>query len=146
MAKSFVTQSSKAKKGGRDGSALNVSHLFDQRFHVTQIFLERAATGGGQFVFGLRQASLEKLRAGNVACLFEFARVHTQVSIGRTHQTLQIAEGQRFIRREGTDDPEPQSLVNQTIEVWSRALFPRPGSLRIRRLGERFLGNSLFCS
>ena len=35
------------QKKGRGGSALNVSHLFDQRFHVTQIVFQRAAAGGG---------------------------------------------------------------------------------------------------
>src|SRR4051812_45193324 len=121
MAKSSVAQSSKGKKGGRGGLALRVSHLFYERFHVAQKFLERAAAGGCQLVFGFRQATLEKFGARDVACFFEFARVDAQVSISRTHQSLQIAERQRLIRREGTDDAEAQSLVDQTIEVRGRA-------------------------
>lgn len=131
---------------GRDGPALNVSHLFDERFHVTQIFFERTAAGGSQFVFGLGQAPFEKLRAGDVACFFEFARVYAQIAISRIHQVLQIAEAQRFIRRERTDNSEAQTFVNQTIEIRRRALLVGSSDWRIRHLGKRFLGSSLFCS
>ncbi len=135
------------KGGGRErAGTLDISHLLDQRLHVTQVFLERAAPGNGQLVFGLRQATFEKLGAGDVACFFELARVYAQVSVSRVHQFFQIAERQRFIRSQRTDDSEAQPFVDQTIEVRGRALLFRASDLRIRNFGDRFLGNSLFSS
>ena len=39
----------------------SISDSFDDGFHVGEILLERAAAGGGQPVFGARDASLEHL-------------------------------------------------------------------------------------
>jgi len=45
LSKFFASQSSEAKK--ETGRHLTVSHLFDQRFHVTDVVFERTAARGG---------------------------------------------------------------------------------------------------
>jgi len=38
--------------------------------------------------------------------------VHTEIAVSGIHQVLEIAERQRFIRREGADDTETHPLVD----------------------------------
>lgn len=123
----FVSQSYETKKGDLS----DVSHLLDQRLHMAQIVFERAATGGSQLVFSFWQSSLEELRARDVACLFEFARVHTEIAVSGVHQVFEIAERQRLVCSERTDDAETQTFMDQAIEIWSRTRLL--GGARIRR-------------
>src|SRR5438309_11210000 len=49
---------------------------FDDRFHVREVFFQRAAAGCGQSILGPRNAAFESLVADDVVGFFEFARVH----------------------------------------------------------------------
>jgi hypothetical protein len=71
----------------------------DQRFHVIQIFLERASPGVRQTILRLRHAALKRLGADDVIGILQLARMHTQVSIGGVEKFLQFVEGEaRMIR------------------------------------------------
>ena len=106
-------------------AGLRASHLLDESFHVAQIVFECTASSGRQFVFSFRQPPFKIFRAGDVARLFEFARVNAEVTVSGIHQVLQIAERQRLVRGERADDSETQTLVDQTIEIWRGALLFR---------------------
>ena len=60
-------------------------------------------SGGGQAV-SLRHAALEALLARDVPGVFELARVHAQVAVGRLEQPLEVVERQRVVHRERADD------------------------------------------
>src|SRR6267154_1457840 len=62
----------------------------DERFHMIQIALQSAASGGGQAVFGLRHAALEGFGAGDILGVFELARMHADITIGSIKQFLQV--------------------------------------------------------
>ena len=59
-----VRAGSRAGRRAREGSEgqrrSSISYCLDDRFHVGEILLQRAAAGGGQAVFGPRHASLER--------------------------------------------------------------------------------------
>src|ERR1041384_2428250 len=96
----------------RSCAKLRVSHLFDQRFHVTQIIFQSTAAGRSQFVFSFGKSTFEILRAGDIACLFELARVNTEIAVSSIHQVFEIAERQRFVSGERADNTQTQTLVN----------------------------------
>ena len=53
----------------------------------------------------------------DVLRVLELARVHAQVAVGRLQQPLEIVERQPIVHRQRADDAEPQTLVDQPIEV-----------------------------
>src|SRR5687768_3447516 len=53
----------------------------DERLHVVEVPLERATAGGGELVLRTRDASLERLGAGDVLRVLELARVDAQVAV-----------------------------------------------------------------
>jgi hypothetical protein len=87
---------------------------------VVQIFFESATAGRRQTIFSLGHASVERLRAGKIASVFELARVDTEIAIGGAYQLLELVESERFIYRERTDDREPSALMNQPVEIGRR--------------------------
>src|SRR6476661_2061070 len=92
---------------------LAIARGADQRFHMIQITLERAASNCRQPVLRLRHATLERFRAGDVIRLLELARVYAQIAVGCLHQLLEVAERQRIVDGERADDSETKSLVYQ---------------------------------
>ena len=56
----------------------------------------------------------------------------TEITVSGIHQSFEIGERQRLVGCECTDDPETQTLVNQTIEIRSGALLLRTRRTRIR--------------
>src|SRR5919205_3788683 len=96
---------------------LLVAHRLDQRFHMVQVALKRAATGLGQTIFGLRNPSIEGFRAGDVLRFLQLAGMHAEVAVRRLEERLEIAEAERLVDGERADDPQAHPLVNQAIQV-----------------------------
>src|SRR5579871_2470100 len=103
------------------GIALQFPHGIDQCFHVIQIFFERTAADVGDTVFGLRQAALKGFVAGDIAGLFELARMDTKIPIGGFEQLLELVERQCLVGCQSAHDAEPHALVNQAIELGQRS-------------------------
>src|SRR5436305_6928632 len=129
--KSFTTQSAVAKKYRRCPLMLS-AHAADHSFHVAEITFQGPPAGGRQTVFGFGRASVKGLRAMDVTSVFELARVHAQIAVGRANGVLELVERERFIDRQRADYPQAQPLVNQTIDfvhaVWRTAVH-RPQTL-----------------
>src|ERR1051325_6289903 len=100
----------------------------NQRFHVIEVALERPPAEGGEAVFGLGNAGLERLVARDIARVLQLARVHAQVAVGRLEQRLELVEGELLAHGERAHDRESHPLVNEAVEI------------RRRRLGLRFHG------
>src|SRR5215467_3470 len=98
----------------------------DPFLHLIEVLGEGAAAGGGEAVFGARDASFEKFYAGNVLGLFELAGVDAQVAVGGFQDTLEVVEAQGFVGGESADDAEADALVDEAIE------FGEFGSDRVR--------------
>ena len=43
--------------------------------------------------------------------------MHTEISVGRVHQALQVTESQRLVCGQSADDPQTQSFMNQPIQL-----------------------------
>src|SRR5580658_8588930 len=69
---------------------LLVPHGVDERFHVIEIPLKRAPSGGRQLELRLRHAAFERFLAGEVAGFLEFARMHAEVAIGGVEKLLKV--------------------------------------------------------
>src|SRR5262249_41580897 len=83
---------------------------------MVEVALEGSASDRGDRVFGLRDASLERLRAADVAGFLELARVHAQVAVRRLHEFFQIVERQGLVHRQRAQNAEAEALVNQPIQ------------------------------
>jgi hypothetical protein len=83
---------------------------------LIEIFGEGAATGGREAVLGARDATFEKLYAGNVLRFFELAGVDAEVAVGGLEDTLEVVEAEGVVGRQGADDAETNAFVNQAIE------------------------------
>ena len=112
-------------RSGQRGRHRLIFRRLDNRFHVRQIFLEGAAAGGREAVFGVRQASLERLLDGDVLRVLQLARVDAEVPVGRAQLMLEIVERQAIVDGKRADDAEPQPLVNQPIELERAPLLRR---------------------
>ena len=84
--------------------------------HLVEVLGEGAAAGGGQAVFGARDAPLKKLDAGDVLRFLEFAGVNAEIAVGGFEDALEVVEAERIVGREGADDAEANALVNQAVE------------------------------
>src|SRR6266550_1240943 len=62
------------------------AHLLDQRLHVADIILERALSVSRQLIFRFWLPPFKGLGAGNVAAVFQLARMHAEVAIRGVHQ------------------------------------------------------------
>src|ERR1700730_9707298 len=67
---------------------LQLAHGLDQRFHVIEIFFERAPARFGQTILGLGHPVLKRLSTGDVISLFQLARMYAQVPIGCLEKLL----------------------------------------------------------
>src|SRR5438128_11625109 len=114
----------------KKNSASAVPGGADQRLHMVQIALQRAATRGREPVLGLRDASLERLGAHDILGRFELPRVHAQVAVRRLQQPLEFLAAQRRVHRERADDAEAHTLVDQAVESGSAP----PGGLGLEAL------------
>ena len=85
--------------------------------HLVEVLGEGAAAGGGEAVFGARDAGFEKFYAGNVVGLFELAGVDAEVAVGGLEDALEVFEAEAFVGGEGADDPEANAFVDQAIEL-----------------------------
>src|SRR2546430_15151034 len=88
-----------------------------QRFHVVQVALQRAPPGSGEPILGLRNPSLERLRASDVLRLLEPARVHAQIAVRRLEQGLELVEAQRLVDGQRAHDAKAHALVDQPVEL-----------------------------
>src|SRR2546423_31449 len=79
----------------------------NERFHVIEIPLERAASGGSESVLRLRHPALERFSTGYVFRFLKLPGVDAQITVGRLHQLLEIAEAERIVDSESADDAEP---------------------------------------
>src|SRR5688500_4689923 len=105
------------KSVGKKKSAIaRLARRADERLHVREILLEHAAAGGGETKIGVWNAPFERLRARDVPCVFELARVHAEIAVSRPQQLLQVVERQRLVHCQRAHDPEPDPLVNEPIE------------------------------
>ena len=106
---------------------LGLAHTSDQSFHVIKITFQSAPPGGRQAVLGFRSAAFERFRAIDVTCLFQFPRMDAQISISGFDRVLQLIESERFVCGQGTDNAQPQALVNHPIDlvraVWGAAVM-----------------------
>src|SRR2546422_3072239 len=123
--KYWVTSSRAPVSGGRRWESA-LAHGADERFHVVQIALQRAAAGVGQAVLGARHAPVERLEALDVVSVLEPARVDAQVAVGGLHQTLELIEAEPVIDRQRADDAEAHALVDHAVEQHRRPGPPRP--------------------
>src|SRR5213076_1725364 len=89
----------------------------NQRFHVVQVALQRAPPGSGEPILGLRNPSLERLRASDVLRLLEPARVHAQIAVRRLEQGLELVEAQRLVDGQRAHDAKAHALVDQPVEL-----------------------------
>src|SRR5690606_10489906 len=89
----------------------------DQRFHVIEIALEYPPPFRSQAVLGFRNASRKRLAARDVARFFELASVAAQVPVGRLPELLEHREGHALVHAESAHDAEPDSLVDQPVEI-----------------------------
>ena len=64
--------------------------------------------------------------------LFELLGVDAEVAVGRLEKFLEVVEGQPIVDGQGTDDAEPQALVDEPIEPQRS-----PRSLDGARLADR---------
>src|SRR5690606_30976014 len=92
-------------------------HVPDDRFHVVQVTLQRAPPLCRQAVLGARDAPLEGLDAFDVAGLLEAARVHAQVAVRGTEETLEVVEAERVVDRERADDAEAHAFVDHAVQL-----------------------------
>src|SRR5690349_14324797 len=104
-------------KKGSTGRALAASRSMDEGLHVVQVALQRLAAGGGEAVLRARHAAVEGLGAGDVAGVLELARVHAEVAVRGLEQPLKVVEGERIVDGERTDDPQPDALVDQPVQL-----------------------------
>src|SRR4051812_236444 len=88
----------------------------DEGFHVIEVSLEGATTGRRDGVLGLRHATFERLRAGDVFGFFELSGVDAEIAVRRRHELFQIVERQRLVDGERAENPEAEALVDETIE------------------------------
>src|SRR5438094_203779 len=134
-----------ATRHATSASAMTISHVlmpptrsvfdgFNERLHVGDVLLERLPAGRGEAVFRFRHPALEAFLDGDVARVFELARVHAEVAVGRFEQALQIVERQRVVDRQRADDGEAHALVDDAIEARGLRLGSR-GPLGFRGSG-----------
>ena len=61
--------------------------------------------------------------------------MHAQVTVGRAQELLELRKREGLVGCQSADDPEPDTLMNQPVQVW-RA----PGASRSARDGDMQLG------
>src|SRR5712691_10455025 len=88
----------------------------NERFHVVQVVLQGTPAGARQPVFGLRDPSFERLRAGDVRRLLELAGVHAQVAVCGLQERLELVEAEAVVHGERAHDAEAHALVDQPVE------------------------------
>jgi hypothetical protein len=101
MAKRFIMQSDKVKKSG-----LRLPHAADQGLHMIQVSLKGAPAAAGQTVLSLRRAAFERFGTTNVTGILQLACMDAEIAVGCLYQMLKFIKSQRFIRRQGTDNPQ----------------------------------------
>src|SRR5258705_9750921 len=114
-------------------SACPAASRVDQRFHVIEIALERPPAEGGESVFGLGNAPLERFGADDVFGILELARVHAQIAVGCLQERFQLVERETLTHRQRAHDREPHPLVYEAVQVrGSRLDFGFHRSFRVR--------------
>src|ERR1700752_1137339 len=88
----------------------------DPLLHLIQILGQCCASFCRQSVLSPRHAPLKKLHARDVFRLFQLSRMHAQISIGGLEHALQIVDTQRIISRQRTHNPQPDTLVYQSVQ------------------------------
>src|SRR5438045_3785555 len=104
---------------------LALPHGADECFHIVQVALQRLPPLPCEPVFGARHAAIKVLGTGDVACLFQLARVDAQIAVGCLEQLFQIVKCERLINRQCAQNAEPHPFMDQAIE------FADGGSLRL---------------
>jgi hypothetical protein len=84
---------------------------------LIEVLRQGAAAGGGEAIFGARDASFEKLYAGDVLCLFEFAGVDAEIAVCGFEDAFEIVKAEGLVGGESAYDSQANALVNQAIEL-----------------------------
>src|SRR5438105_13923124 len=86
------------------------------REHI-EIIIERGASARGELVSGPWLTRLHALHAGNVTSLFQAAGLHAEVAIGGLQKVAQLGEGEGVVHRQAADDPQPQALMDELVQL-----------------------------
>src|SRR6188474_2493660 len=89
----------------------------NDRLHVIEVTLERAAPGRREAEFRPRRAPFESLLADEVLGVLELSRVDAEVAVRCVEETLEIRERQEFVRRERADDAEAHAFMNELLQL-----------------------------
>src|SRR5579871_4312216 len=106
----------------RASGAVPAAALLHDGFQVIEIFRESPAAGAGELTARLRPAANELLVDGDVALLFQFLQMHTQVAVRHAQRIAQLGERQARRRRQCRDNRQPAALVQQRIEFVKKPL------------------------
>ena len=98
-------------------SGLSATSRPDYRLEVAQVAVQLGPATLGERILGSRRSSHERLVAGNITRVFQPLCVGTEVSIGKSQGIPEIYESDSVMPCECTHDTEPNSLVNQRIQV-----------------------------
>src|SRR5579864_4788914 len=88
----------------------------DPLLHLIQILRQRRASLRREPVLRPRHASLEEFHARDVFRFFQLARMHAQISVGGLEHALQVVKAQRIVSRQRTHNPQPDTLMNQSVQ------------------------------
>ena len=84
---------------------------------MIEVALEGSPAVRREPVLGPWAPTLEGLGARHVLRLLELARVDAQVTVRRLHQRFQVVEAERDGSRQRAQDPEPQAMVDERVEL-----------------------------
>ena len=87
----------------------------DQSLHMLDVTFQRLAAGGGQFVFGARQAALEALVGDDVTGILQLSGVRADIPIRGFERGLEIDKAQLLVRSEGADDSQPGAFMDHGL-------------------------------
>jgi len=110
-----ITGSTKAFAAGAD--IKEMADLTYPQIYMDDLFSDSDRVANRRKpILSLGHPAFERLCASDVFGLFELARMHAEVAVGRLHQLLEIAEAEGIIDGECAHNAKAQALVNQPIE------------------------------
>jgi hypothetical protein len=95
---------------------------------MIKVAFEGAPAGRSQPVIGLWEATFEVFVASNVTGFLELARMNAQVAVSSAQKPLEIIKTERLIHSQSADDSKPHALVNQAVQVRSKAVGSSPSN------------------
>ena len=83
---------------------------------MRQVVFKRGAALLSEAIFTSGEPAFELLFAGDIARIFELARVDAEIAVCGTEDLLQILEGEALVYREGADDAKAKALMNDPVQ------------------------------